>query len=64
MPTNTQMISKGKGLDISAPVESKPVSWEEFFREDASKVVPDDFMTDADRRQGQQHRDPFQNIKP
>ncbi|WP_332851438.1 antitoxin [Duganella sp. S19_KUP01_CR8] len=36
-----------------------PLSWAEFFAEDASKVVPADFMNAADRQQGAQERDPF-----
>lgn len=36
-----------------------PLSWVEFFAEDASKVVPADFMSPADRQQGVQERDPF-----
>jgi antitoxin VapB len=37
----------------------KPMSWEEFLSEDVSGVVPEDFMTEADRRQGVHDRDPF-----
>ena len=36
-----------------------PLSWADFFAEDASKVVPADFMSAADRQQGEQERDPF-----
>ncbi|MYN16201.1 AbrB/MazE/SpoVT family DNA-binding domain-containing protein [Rugamonas sp. FT107W] len=39
-----------------------PLSWAEFFAEDASKVVPADFMNAADRRQGVQERDPFAGV--
>ena len=37
----------------------KPMSWSAFFAEDVSDIVPKDFMTDADRRQGRHERDPF-----
>ena len=38
----------------------RPASWKDFFALDATTDVPDDFMTDADRNQGEQDRDPFE----
>ena len=40
----------------------RPESWEGFFALDATTEVPDDFMTDADRNQGAQNRDPFEGV--
>lgn len=40
----------------------RPESWEGFFALDATTDVPDDFMTDADRNQGEQDRDPFEGV--
>ncbi len=37
----------------------RPASWDGFFALDATTQVPDDFMSEADRNQGQQDRDPF-----
>ena len=37
----------------------RPISWDGFFALDATTEVPDDFMSETDRNQGQQHRDPF-----
>lgn len=37
----------------------RPESWEGFFALDATTEVPIDFMTEADRNQGKQDRDPF-----
>ena len=38
----------------------RPESWDGFFAFDASTQVPADFMTEADRNQGKQDRDPFE----
>lgn len=38
----------------------RPDSWEGFFALDASTEVPDDFLTEADRDQGEHERDPFE----
>ncbi|WP_195763563.1 AbrB/MazE/SpoVT family DNA-binding domain-containing protein [Duganella guangzhouensis] len=32
----------------------RPMSWEEFFKEDVREIVPADFMSPADRNQGEQ----------
>jgi antitoxin VapB len=40
-------------------LSSRPESWDGFFALDASTKVPSDFMSEADRDQGQQDRDPF-----
>lgn len=37
----------------------RPDSWDGFFALDDTTEVPDDFMSEADRRQGEQARDPF-----
>lgn len=37
-------------------------SWEEFFKRFGREGVPDDFMTEDDRDQGQQTRDPFEGL--
>ncbi|WP_367126927.1 hypothetical protein [Ralstonia sp. CP] len=37
-------------------------SWEEFFRRFGREGVPDDFMIEPDRAQGQQSRDPFEGL--
>ncbi len=37
----------------------RPESWEGLFALDATAQVPADFMTEADRNQGQHGRDPF-----
>ena len=38
----------------------RPDSWEGFFALDATTEVPDDFLTEADRDQGEHERDPFE----
>ena len=40
----------------------RPESWEDFFALDPTEV-PADFMTEADRNQGKQDRDPLAGIK-
>lgn len=40
----------------------RPESWDGFFACDASTQAPDDFMTEADRNQGKQDRDPFEGV--
>lgn len=42
----------------------RPDSWAGFFALDATTQVPADFMTEADRQQGEHARDPFSNIEP
>ena len=37
----------------------RPDSWDDLFALDATTDVPSDFMTEADRNQGEQRRDPF-----
>ncbi len=37
----------------------RPESWDGFFALDATTEVPPDFMSEADRNQGKQDRDPF-----
>ena len=37
----------------------RPSSWEGLFALDATTRVPPDFMSEADRAQGKQNRDPF-----
>lgn len=37
----------------------RPDSWEGFFALDATTDVPADFMSEADRNQGEHARDPF-----
>lgn len=37
----------------------RPDTWEGLFSLDTKKAVPADFMTEADRNQGRQNRDPF-----
>lgn len=37
-------------------------SWEEFFKRFGREGVPDDFMTEDDRAQGQQTREPFAGL--
>ncbi len=38
----------------------RPDSWEGFFALDTTTEVPADFMSEADRSQGKQDRDPFE----
>lgn len=40
-------------------LSSRPMSWEEFFQEDARAYVPQDFMSAEDRAQGTHNHDPF-----
>jgi antitoxin VapB len=40
----------------------RPDSWDALFALDRSTEVPSDFMTEADRSQGQQPRDPFEGM--
>lgn len=48
----------------SAPLGSgAPASWDDFFALYATTTVPDDYMTEADRNQGEQTRDPFEGIE-
>lgn len=42
----------------------RPESWDDFFALDATTTVPADFMTEADRNQGHQRRDPFADDAP
>jgi len=37
----------------------RPESWDGLFALDATTDVPEDFMSEADRNQGVQDRDPF-----
>jgi antitoxin VapB len=37
----------------------RPNSWDAFFALDKTTEVPSDFMSEADRNQGTQERDPF-----
>ena len=39
----------------------RPDSWADFFALDATTTVPADFMTQADRNQGEHTRDPFES---
>lgn len=39
----------------------RPDSWEGFFALDATADVPADFMSEADRNQGEHARDPFED---
>jgi antitoxin VapB len=39
----------------------RPDSWAGFFALDAETEVPPDFMSEADRNQGQHDRDPFKS---
>jgi antitoxin VapB len=41
----------------------RPDTWADFFALDATTEVPTDFMTDADRRQGDHSRDPFEGTE-
>lgn len=41
----------------------RPDSWAGFFALDATTEVPADFMTEADRQQGEQARDPFSDVE-
>ena len=41
----------------------RPDTWADFFALDATTEVPADFMTDADRRQGDHGRDPFEGTE-
>lgn len=40
----------------------RPASWEGFFALDATSDVPADFMSEQDRNQGRQERDPFEGV--
>ena len=42
----------------------RPQSWDDFFSPEAMALVPDDFMSPADRDQGSQDRDPFDSYIP
>jgi antitoxin VapB len=41
----------------------RPDSWAGFFALDATTEVPADFMTEADRSQGEHARNPFESNK-
>ncbi len=41
----------------------RPESWDGFFTLDATTQVPADFMTETDRKQGRQDRDPFDSAR-
>ena len=41
-------------------LSSRPDSWDGFFALDVSEI-PSDFMTEADRNQGEESRDPFES---
>lgn len=41
-------------------LSQKPVDWNGLFELDATTEVPEEFMTDADRKQSEQLRDPFE----
>ena len=38
----------------------RPPSWDGFFALDATTEAPADFLTEADRNQGEHDRDPFE----
>jgi antitoxin VapB len=40
----------------------RPDSWDDFFKLDESTEIPPNFMTESDRNQGQQRRDPFEDM--
>lgn len=40
----------------------RPDSWDAFFALDKTTEVPADFMSVADRKQGEHARDPFENV--
>ncbi|MEY2343168.1 antitoxin [Acidithiobacillus sp. IBUN Pt1247-S3] len=40
----------------------RPGSWEAFFALDATTDVPEDFMSESDRCQGDQNHDPFGDV--
>jgi antitoxin VapB len=40
----------------------RPDSWAGFFALDATTAIPADLMTEADRKQGEHARDPFEGI--
>lgn len=42
----------------------RPSSWEDFFALDGSTEAPADFMSEADRNQGETLRDPFEDDAP
>ncbi|MCW7537070.1 AbrB/MazE/SpoVT family DNA-binding domain-containing protein [Aquabacterium sp. A7-Y] len=41
----------------------RPDSWEGFFALDSTTDVPADFLSEADRQQGTQTRDPFEGAQ-
>lgn len=40
----------------------RPDSWDGFFALDATTDMPADFMSEADRNQGEHARDPFEDL--
>ena len=43
-------------------LSSRPDSWDGFLALDTLTQVPADYMSEADRSQGQQERDPFDDV--
>jgi antitoxin VapB len=40
----------------------RPSTWDGFFALDATTNVPADFLSEAERNQGTQNRDPFEDV--
>ena len=40
----------------------RPDSWDAFFALEITTEVPADFMSEADRKQGEHARDPFEDV--
>jgi antitoxin VapB len=55
----TEVFIRRDPLTGDVVLSRRPDSWDDFFALDATTEVPSDFMSDADRNQGDQSRDPF-----
>jgi antitoxin VapB len=58
----TKTFATGRNQAVRLPHEYRPDSWEGFFALDATTDVPADFMSEAERKQGEHVRDPFESV--
>ncbi len=67
---SVRQMNAGKGTVVHLPVAEagdvilsrRPDSWESVFALDATTEVPADFMSEADRNQSENGRDPFEDV--
>ena len=61
---STEVFIRQDPVTHDVILSRRPESWDDFFALDATTTVPADFMTEADRNQGHQRRDPFADDAP